>query len=74
MFSSMDLVEDMSCTGGSANIPEVPRPRKQVPPSPVSKLEFVIEKSHNENWSTRFNAFERLGKALAEEESINILV
>jgi len=58
-------------------------PREEVkrPPIPVyrqsaerpksnknNSLEFIIEKTDNDNWSTRFNAFERLERKLQDEE------
>lgn len=73
--------DDTGSTGGSSNLldavrsppikerkPELEIPEKTIIEDPVTKLEFLIEKTYNENWSTRNSAFERLAKQFKDAD------
>jgi len=68
------LEGDLSCTGGSEEIRAPPvkskKPVIEKPPSenPETRLSLMLDKSYSENWSTRFNCFDKLSKKLIEED------
>jgi hypothetical protein len=41
----------------------------EITKDPTAKIDFIIEKTYNESWSTRFNAFERLTSKFTSEDS-----
>ncbi|CAG9333900.1 unnamed protein product [Blepharisma stoltei] len=79
--SAFKTISDYGSTGGSANIgdlirppptkerkPELEIPEKANIEDPITKFEFIIEKTYHENWSTRLNSFERLAKQFKDTD------